>query len=168
LTHSVRQVGSVAHQPASYDELAVRKSRSNPSARRQGGNLHAARKKECVGADEKGIGAVVRKGGKCRIDLPDRSGIESLDLQPDSEGSLLHVPQCSFSNRSIGRVEEHGNTHGLGHQLMQECQQLDVHLLGENIHACYAAADEIGCERRKSIKLVLRMPILDRHVLALL
>jgi hypothetical protein len=61
----------------------------------------------------------VRKGGKCRIDLPDRSGIESLDLQPDSEGSPLHVPQCSFSNRSIGRVEEHGNTHGLGHQLTQ-------------------------------------------------
>jgi hypothetical protein len=31
----------------------------------------------------------------------------------------------------------------------------------------YAAADEIGYERRQPIILVLRMPILDRHVLAL-
>jgi hypothetical protein len=31
----------------------------------------------------------------------------------------------------------------------------------------YAAADETGCERRQSIQLVLRIPILDRHVPAL-
>ena len=31
----------------------------------------------------------------------------------------------------------------------------------------YAAADEIGCKRRQPIILVLRIPILDRHVLAL-
>jgi hypothetical protein len=30
-----------------------------------------------------------------------------------------------------------------------------------------AAADEIGCERRQPIVLILRIPILDRHVLAL-
>jgi hypothetical protein len=29
------------------------------------------------------------------------------------------------------------------------------------------AADEIGCERGQPIELVLRIPILDRHVLAL-
>ena len=32
----------------------------------------------------------------------------------------------------------------------------------------YAAADEIGCERRQPIELVLRITILDRHVLALI
>src|SRR6516225_6402138 len=31
----------------------------------------------------------------------------------------------------------------------------------------YAAADEIGCERRQSIILILRISILDRNVLAL-
>jgi hypothetical protein len=31
----------------------------------------------------------------------------------------------------------------------------------------YAAADEIGCKRRQPIHLVLRIPVLDRHVLAL-
>src|SRR5262249_23000106 len=31
----------------------------------------------------------------------------------------------------------------------------------------YAAADEIGCKPRQPIKLVLRIPILDGHVLAL-
>jgi hypothetical protein len=29
---------------------------------------------------------------------------------------------------------------------------------------CYAAANEVGCERRQPIHLVLRIPVLDRHV----
>jgi hypothetical protein len=34
-------------------------------------------------------------------------------------GSFLHLPQ-SHIHGGIGRIEEHGNTLGLGHQLMQE------------------------------------------------
>jgi hypothetical protein len=29
-----------------------------------------------------------------------------------------------FGDRNIGRIEEHGNPHGLGHQLMQARQPL--------------------------------------------
>ena len=69
LTKHVRDVGSVAHQPAGCDKITIRISRRNPVARRQGGKLHAAAGEECVGSDEEGIGALARKGGKGRIDL---------------------------------------------------------------------------------------------------
>jgi hypothetical protein len=46
LTKTVRRVGSVAHQPAGYDKITLRNSRRNPTARRQGENLHAASDRE--------------------------------------------------------------------------------------------------------------------------
>ena len=52
--------------------------------------------KKCVGSDEEGIGALARKGGKGRIDLADRAGVEDMDLQPDGAGGFLHVPQCGL------------------------------------------------------------------------
>ena len=41
LTKHVREVGSVAHQPAGLDKITLRISRRNLVARRQGGKLHA-------------------------------------------------------------------------------------------------------------------------------
>ena len=41
LTKHVREVGSVAHQPAGCHKFTDRISRRNPVARRQGGKLHA-------------------------------------------------------------------------------------------------------------------------------
>jgi len=73
-----------------------------------------------VGSDEEGIGALALKGGKGRIDLAASAGVEDLDLQPDGAGGFLHLPQCGLGVRTIGRIDEHGNTHGFGHQLMQE------------------------------------------------
>ena len=102
--------------------------------------MHAAAGEECVGSDEEGIGALARKGGKGRIDLAARAGVEDMDLQPDGAGSFLHVPQCGLGGRSIGRIDEHGNTNGLGHQLMQESQPLGHHLLDEKIDAGRVAA----------------------------
>jgi hypothetical protein len=41
---------------------------------------------------------------------------------------------------TIGRIYEHGNTNGLGHQRMQKPQPLGVHLPIEKIHAGRGAA----------------------------
>ena len=73
-----------------------------------------------VARDEEGIGALARKAGKGRIDLADRTGVEDLDLQPNGGGGFLHLPQRGLGDRSIGRIDEHGNTNGLGHQVVQE------------------------------------------------
>ena len=118
LTKRVCEAGSVAHQPASFHVLTLRISRGNLVARRQGGKLHALGVEECVARDEEGIGALARKGGKGRIYLPARAGINDLDLQPVDAGSFLHAPQCDLGARSIGGIEQHGNTNGLGHELI--------------------------------------------------
>ena len=83
--------------------------------------MDAAAGEECIACDEEGIRALTRQSGKDRIDFANRSGVEDVELQPDRAGSLLHISQCGFNNRSIGRVEEHGNAQGLRHQFMQEC-----------------------------------------------
>src|ERR1035437_10115089 len=44
-----------------------------------------------------GIGAVARKGGKGRINLADRTGVEDLDLQPDRGSGFLYL-------RNVGSV----------------------------------------------------------------
>jgi hypothetical protein len=52
---------------------------------------------------------LVREGGKGRIDLADRAGVQDLDLQPGGAGGFLHLPQCGLGGRNIGRIEEHGS-----------------------------------------------------------
>jgi hypothetical protein len=85
-------LGSVAHQPTGRDSITIPISRRNPVARRQDGKLHAAADKKSVASDEEGIRTLARKGGKGRIDLTDRSGVEDMDLQPNGAGRFLHVP----------------------------------------------------------------------------
>ena len=70
---------SSAHRLPQYH---ARISRRNPVARRQVGKLHAAAGEERVGSDEEGIGALARKGGKGRIDLPDSSWHADLLREP--------------------------------------------------------------------------------------
>ena len=58
---------------------------------------------------------------------------------------MARAASCTSRNvvsatRRIGRIDEHGNTHGLGHQLMQESQPLGHHLLDEKIDAGRVAA----------------------------
>jgi hypothetical protein len=88
----VREIGSVAHQPAGRHTITLRIRRRNLVHRRQGGKLHASTGEEGVRGDEECIGAPVRKSGKGRIDLADRGGVVYLDLQPDGGGGFLHVP----------------------------------------------------------------------------
>ena len=62
-----------------------------------------------------------------------------MGLQPDGAGSSLHLPQYRLGAR-VGRIEKHGNTHGLGQQLTQKCQPFCDHLPGERIVAGRVAA----------------------------
>jgi hypothetical protein len=53
-----------------------------------------------------------------------RAGVEGLDWQPDDAGRFLRVPQRGLGGCGRGRIDEHGNTNGLRHKLMQEFQPL--------------------------------------------
>jgi hypothetical protein len=61
-------------------------------------------------------------------------------LQPDRGGGLLHLAQCELGAPSVGRIEEHRNTNGLGHEVVQELQPLGHDLPGEKIDAGRVAA----------------------------
>jgi len=51
-----------------------------------------------------------------------------------------HVPQCGLGGPSIGRIDEDGNSNGLGHQVMQEPQPLGRNLRVKKIDAGQVAA----------------------------
>jgi hypothetical protein len=106
----------------------------------QGGKLHAAAGEEKVASDEEGIRALARKKGKDRFNLAARAGAENKHLQPEGAGGFLHLPQCGFGTRGIGRIDEHGKSNRLRHQLMQESQSLGDHLPGEKIDPGRVAA----------------------------
>src|SRR4029079_16613522 len=76
LAKRVRDIGSVAHQPAGRDMVRVRKSCRNSGARRQGGKLHGAANEEYGGSDKEGIGALACNTVKGGIDLADRRGVK--------------------------------------------------------------------------------------------
>src|SRR5438105_15471896 len=86
-----------------------------------------------VAANEEGVGPLARKSCKGRIDLTAGACVEDLDLQPYGAGSQFHVSHRGLRTRSIGRIDEHGNTSGSGHQLAQEFQPLCHQLTTENI-----------------------------------
>src|SRR5262249_31927962 len=93
LMKHVREIGSIAHQPAGRHMITDRINRRNPVVRRQGGKLHSAADEECVASDEEGIGALARKSSKGRVDLADCTGVEDLDLQTGSGRGFLSLPQ---------------------------------------------------------------------------
>ena len=109
-------------------------------ARRQLGQLDTPADEEGVAADEEGVGPLAHKSCEGRIDLAAGAGVEDLDLQPHGAGSRFHVSQRGLGSRSIGRIDEHGNTSGSGHQLTQELQPLCRQLAREKIDPCQVAA----------------------------
>src|SRR5262249_9068550 len=48
------------------------------------------------------------------------TSFQNVDLQSDGAGSLMHAPQRAFGVRSVGRIDKHGDSNCLGHQLMQQ------------------------------------------------
>src|SRR5262245_8766891 len=89
--------------------------------------------KKDIDTDEDGFGPLAHESGEGRIDLAAGAGVEDLDLQSHSAGGRLHDPQRGFRSRSIGRIDEHGDTSRSGHYLTQEFQPLCGQLTSENI-----------------------------------
>ena len=109
-------------------------------ARRQVDQLDAPAGEEGVAADEQRVGPLAHKRCEGRIDLAAGAGVEDLDLQPHGARSRFHVSQRGLGSRSIGRIDEHGNASGSGHQLTQQFQPLCRQLAVEKIDACHVAA----------------------------
>ena len=74
-------IRSVAHQPTSFDRLAVGKGCWNPVTRRERGELVTLAEKKSVGDNEEGVDLVAHEGSEGRVDLVLSTSVKNLYLQ---------------------------------------------------------------------------------------
>ena len=132
LTKHLGDVGSVAHQPADFDNGA-RGMQGDRMACRQLASWSRRLVKKGISAYEEGVGPLARKSCEGRIDFVAGAGVEDLNLQPHGARCRFHIPQCGLRAGGIARIDEHGHTRGCGHQLTQEFQPLCRQLRGEKL-----------------------------------
>ena len=96
LTIGIRDIGSVAHQPADLGIGARCICRGDPMMRRQVDQLDAPAVEEGVAGDEEGVGPLARKRCEGSIDLAAGAGVEDVDLQPHGASGRFHVSQRGF------------------------------------------------------------------------
>src|SRR5262249_3943982 len=111
----------------------------NPMVRRKRNKLDASAGEEHVASDVQGIGAVVHEGGEGRLDLAPGAGVEDLDLQAHCTSSFRYL-SYALGTCDIGRIDQHGNPNGLGHQFLQKCHPLRTQLSCEKIDAGQVSA----------------------------
>jgi hypothetical protein len=75
-------------------------------------------------ADEDGVGSLAPECDESGIDLAARAGIENLDLQSHGAAGRFHLVQRDLRVRSIGRIDENGDTSGPGQHFAQEFEPL--------------------------------------------
>jgi hypothetical protein len=109
-------------------------------ARRERGKLHAPTGEEAVGSDEECVSPVAHEGCEGRLDFAAGTGLQHHGLQSESARRFRYVSQRGLGGRSIRRIDQYGDTNGLGHQLMQEPQPLGHNFTGEKIDAGRVAA----------------------------
>jgi hypothetical protein len=95
LANTVRDVGSVAHQPAGLDVFPLGENHRNAVARREHSKLDAPTAEVIVGGNEEGIGPFTHQGGEGRIDLAARAGIEETDLEVEGARLMGFLPRAS-------------------------------------------------------------------------
>src|SRR5262249_16877394 len=83
------------------------------------------RKAACISRMGLALSPVAHEGGEGRLDLAFAAGLDDLNLQSECTGSVRYVSLRALGSR-IGRIDQHGNTNGLGQQLVQQLQ----HYLG--------------------------------------
>jgi len=70
--------------------------------------LRGAGSKECIGGDEQGIGALLGKARKGRIDFAWCRSLKDRDLHPYRGSGLLRSEQRTLGAHNVSRVDKHG------------------------------------------------------------
>ena len=142
----IHNIACVAHQPAYFDKIALRKRCGRRMAYCQIDQLHAPAAEKGIAADHKRVTPLAHKHCESRIDLRFGASVENVDLQPEAAGSRFHVPHGGLGSNSIGGIDEHGNASRSGHQLTEEPQPLCRQFTTEKIDPRHVAAGagEVG------------------------
>ena len=123
--HSLRHmaidwIGAVAHSPADFGGLAVRKTRRDRVARREVDQLSPPTVQETSrptkSASDRSRTIVAEGPSISRLVL----ALRILDLQAHGASSSFHISQRGLGTMCIGRIEEHCYACKSGHKLTQE------------------------------------------------
>src|SRR5262245_61993125 len=146
MTIHVENIESVTHQPAHFDELTNRIGRGNPQMRRKRHKLDAPATEESVGGDEEGVGPVALEGSKGGLDLAAGARVEHSSLQSEGACRFRYFSQRGFGRRSIGRIDQYGNPHRFGYEVVQQTQSLGPDFRSQKIDTGRIAAwpGEVG------------------------
>src|SRR5262249_5198413 len=106
----IHQARSVAHQPASFGGLPHWIYRGDPVECRQLGQLDAAAVEEGARADGESVRSLAHKTCERCVDLGAAAGLKGSNLHAHGPSSCLGVLQRGGCSRSVGRIDEHGNT----------------------------------------------------------
>src|SRR5262249_60151887 len=102
----IKNVRSVAHQPAGFGNFALRKCRRKRMAHRQVGKLHPPAVEEAVARYEEDVGPLAHESGKGRLDLSAGTGLKDLDLQPHCTSSPFQGSHWTFGACNTGRIRK--------------------------------------------------------------
>ena len=141
LTLRIRKACAVAHQPADFGKLTRPHMSRGPRGVPPIGPIgHAGRRRR--GRSRRRARRVARAQ-----DVANAASISRLVLalrtwicSPMARAAASTSLNCSLRIGSIGRIDEHGNTNGPGHQLAQEFQPLCRQLSPEKIDPRQVAA----------------------------
>src|SRR5262249_29098320 len=117
LTIGIRQTRSVAHQPADFGIPTPRICRGDRAVRSQLNQLDTSGSEEGAAADEERVGALTPKSREGSVVPTAEISVNDLALQPHGASRGFNVSQRGRSNRSIVRIDEHGNASCSRHQL---------------------------------------------------
>ena len=69
---------------------------------------------------EHGFSPLAPKYRKGCIELANRAGVDGSDFEPERVRDFTHGHKRGLAEVSVTRVDQHGDTNCLGHQLVQE------------------------------------------------
>src|SRR5262245_7705827 len=87
----IREVVSVAHEPAGGSEFGILVDRRNPVAERQCGELVGSAGEECIRTNDESAGTQLDHGREGRVDLLVRARIQNVELQPEPARRYLQL-----------------------------------------------------------------------------
>src|SRR5262249_12627714 len=124
LANEVRNVRSVADQPASFDALTPGVDRGHSMVRRQRGEVYATAVEQRIVTDQECVGPLMPEARKGRIDLVIGARAKNFDLPPNGHSCCAQVCDRGLSNSGIVWIDEHGEACGSRQQLVQEAKLL--------------------------------------------
>src|SRR5262245_19962422 len=163
LTPCVYDIGAVAHQPADFGMLAVRKCRRDTVARRQVDQLNATAAEKRITGDEKCVGPLTHQRRKDRIDVLATLCIVDLDLQAHGTSRPWRFPHCALPARRVGCIHKDGDAGNCGDQRAQKFKPLCYQLGCKKVDTRHVAAGPGEADNKTKLDRILARDEYDRH-----